>query len=232
MRAAARPLCLKASSSASASAHRRHFEAQAAHHLGERLEAESGGDGAEAARLREELLRRHGELEAAGAAGAGAAQRAGARAAAGRAARVLQLEGRRAPVGVLDEPLLEPRAVEGRGAPSTKVVGRVLSDCCRWHEFEIVKCEDSTDRTTLTANVVHTGYIREMGGLNRAKHAVLEATILATRLHLILEMSVREQLAALSIPVEKTAGSKERQAFSLVTEYVETWYRNHDSKPQ
>ena len=139
---------------------------------------------------------------------------------------------------IVDDVLLIARAALDRldetpsTFPSTKVVGRVLSDCCRWHEFEIVKCEDSTDRTTLTANVVHTGYIREMGGLNRAKHAVLEATILATRLHLILEMSVREQLAALSIPVEKTAGSKERQAFSLVTEYVETWYRNHDSKPQ
>ena len=74
--------------------------------------------------------------------------------------------------------------------------------------------------------MIHSGHLSEMGGLNRAKYAVLEATILATRLHLIPEQTVREQLAALSIPVEKTSGPKEHEAFCLVTEYVESWYRD------
>lgn len=108
--------------------------------------------------------------------------------------------------------------------PAVKVPGQVLQECCRWYEFEVVQCDDSTERTALTATVVHVGRRRDVFGFNRAKHAVLEATILATRLNLIPESELRPQLAALAIPVEKTAGPREREAFDLVMNYVNTWY--------
>lgn len=110
---------------------------------------------------------------------------------------------------------------------ATRIDGRVLSDCCRWYEFEITRFEDATDRTSLTAQVVNVGRVRDFFGFNRAKHAVLEATILATRLHLVSEDEIREQLAALSIPVEKTAGPNERAAYQFVCDFVEGWYRVH-----
>lgn len=109
--------------------------------------------------------------------------------------------------------------------PAEKIEGRVLKDCCRWYEFEITTCDDSSDRTRLEANIIHSGRLRDMLGFNRAKHAVLEATILATRLHLIPEAEVRSQLAALASPVEKTAGPQERDGFDLVRDVVEDWYR-------
>src|SRR6478609_8815495 len=113
---------------------------------------------------------------------------------------------------ILDDVLLIAQAALNRldtvptTMPAGQIAGRVLLDCCRWYEFNIVAFDDSSDRTSLTAKVVHSGHLREMGGLNRAKYAVIEATILATRLHLIEESIVREQLKALSVPVEKTAG--------------------------
>jgi hypothetical protein len=114
-------------------------------------------------------------------------------------------------------------------APGTfaaeKIEGRVLSDCCRWYEFEVTSCDDSSERTTIIASVVHTGRIRDMFGFNRARHAVLEATILATRLHLVPISEIRKQLASLAIPVEKTAGPREQAAFDLVINYVEDWYQ-------
>lgn len=110
-----------------------------------------------------------------------------------------------------------------------RIEGQILADCCRWYEFEVTSCDDSAIRTDITANVVHTGRLRDMFGFNRAKHAVLEATILATRLHLISETEVRRQLAALAIPVEKTAGVREEAAFAFVWEYVERWYRDQNS---
>lgn len=110
---------------------------------------------------------------------------------------------------------------------ATQIDGRVLKDCCRWYEFEIVTCDDSSERTRLEAKVIHTGRIRDMFGFHRARHAVLEATILATRLHLLAEDEVRAQLKNLASPVEKTAGPREREAFALVCDVVETWYRSH-----
>ncbi len=109
--------------------------------------------------------------------------------------------------------------------PAERIDGRVLKDCCRWYEFEISRCDDSSERTRLEANVVHVGRIRDMFGFHRARHAVLEATILATRLHLLPEHEVRAQLAALASPVEKTAGPREHEAFALVRDVVEDWYR-------
>ena len=132
---------------------------------------------------------------------------------------------------VTDDVLLIARAALDRLTetpptfPAERVMGRVLTDCCRWYEFEMVELDDSSERTSIRAKVVHAGRLREMSGFNRAKHAVLEATILATRLHLIPEAQVRDQLRALESPVEKTAGPRELDAFRLVSTYVDDWYR-------
>ena len=111
--------------------------------------------------------------------------------------------------------------------PAERVDSRVLKDCCRWYEFEITTCDASSERTRLEATIIHSGRVRDFFGFNRAKHAVLEATILATRLHLIPEPEVRAQLQALASPVEKTAGPQEREAFALVNDVVNDWYRQH-----
>lgn len=100
--------------------------------------------------------------------------------------------------------------------------GEVLSDACRWYEFRVDRFDDAQDRTNLFATVVHAGRLRDFFGFNRAKHAVLEAAILATRLHILPADDVRRQLDALKSPVEKTAGPREREAFQRVMDYVET----------
>lgn len=131
---------------------------------------------------------------------------------------------------IVDDVLLIAQAALDRleKGPATRnaerIAGRVLTDCCRWYEFEVASFDDSSERTTFNTNVVHTGRLRDMFGFNRAKHAVLEATILATRLHLVPEIEVRKQLEGLASPVEKTAGPQEKEAFRLVTNFVNDWY--------
>lgn len=136
---------------------------------------------------------------------------------------------KRGGVGVLhvtDDVLLLARAAIGRIEitppmfPATVIEGDVLADACRWYEFRVVSLDDSAERTTIEAEVVHVGRLRDFFGFNRAKHAVLEAAILATRLHLLPLDDVRSQLAALKVPVEKTAGPQERAAFALLEQYV------------
>ncbi|MFM9962924.1 MAG: DUF447 domain-containing protein [Planctomycetaceae bacterium] len=127
---------------------------------------------------------------------------------------------------VVDDVLLLAKAAIGKldTPPETfaakKVAGLVLASACRWYEFEIESLDATQDRTDIRARVVHVGRLRDVFGFNRAKHAVLEAAILATRLHLLPRDEVERQLAALRSPVEKTAGPNELVAFQLVCDHI------------
>jgi hypothetical protein len=69
--------------------------------------------------------------------------------------------------------------------PAAVVRGAVLEAACSWREIEVATIDDAPPRSRIEGRVVHTGRAREFLGFNRARHAVLEAAILATRTHLI-----------------------------------------------
>ena len=98
----------------------------------------------------------------------------------------------------------------------------ILEGACRWYAVEVACLDDADERTTIEMRVVERGAQREFFGLNRAKHAVVEAAILATRLHLIPREEIERQIAALRPLVEKTGGSAEHRAFAQLAEYVAT----------
>ena len=75
--------------------------------------------------------------------------------------------------------------------PAAVVRGVVLADCCSWREVEIRSIDSTPPRSRLEAAVVHHGVRREFIGFNRARNAVLEAAIYATRLHLLPRASSR-----------------------------------------
>ena len=60
----------------------------------------------------------------------------------------------------------------------------------------------------------------EFLGLNRARHAVLEASILASRARWLPADDIRAELGRLQVLVDKTAGSREREAMEYVTRHV------------
>ena len=69
--------------------------------------------------------------------------------------------------------------------PATSVEGAVLDDACSWREVRVEAIDDSAERARVTTVVVGGGTGREFLGLNRARHAVLEASILASRARLL-----------------------------------------------
>ena len=131
---------------------------------------------------------------------------------------------------VVDDVLLLAKAAIGKlHTPSQtfaaeKITGRVLASACRWYEFDIESLDATQDRTEIRARVVHVGRLRDVFGFNRAKHAVLEAAILATRLHLLPREEIERQLTALRSPVEKTAGPNELAAFQLVCDHITDFF--------
>jgi uncharacterized protein len=102
--------------------------------------------------------------------------------------------------------------------PATRVEGAVLEDACSWREVRVEAIDDSAERARVTTVVVAAGTGREFLGLNRARHAVLEASILASRARLLAADEIRGELARLQPLVDKTAGPREREAMAYVTQ--------------
>jgi hypothetical protein len=104
--------------------------------------------------------------------------------------------------------------------PASVVRGVVLDAVCSWRELEVVAIDATPPRSRIDTRVVYRGVRREFIGFNRARHAVLEAAILATRTHLLPAEQIQEEYARLQIIVDKTAGPRERDAMELLTDYV------------
>lgn len=121
-----------------------------------------------------------------------------------------------------DDVLLLARIVAGRldrppaARPAEAVSGWVLADACRAYEFAVDSIDDSQERMRLEARVVAEREGRPFLGFNRAAHAVVEAAILVTRLHILDVAEVRRKFAELAVLVDKTGGGREREAFALL----------------
>jgi uncharacterized protein len=104
--------------------------------------------------------------------------------------------------------------------PAVVVRGAVLADCCSWRELRVQSLDATPPRARMEMAVIHRGVRREFIGFNRARHAVLEAAIYATRLHLLPRSFVESEMARLQVIVDKTAGPPELEAMALLVEHV------------
>ncbi len=104
--------------------------------------------------------------------------------------------------------------------PAEVVRGVVLADCCSWRELDVRSVDSTPPRSRIEAAVVHRGVRREFIGFNRARHAVLETAIYATRLHLLPRPFILEELARLQVIVDKTAGPAEFEAMALLADHI------------
>jgi hypothetical protein len=104
--------------------------------------------------------------------------------------------------------------------PAREVRACILQDVCSWKEFVIESKDLTEDRGRFWGRIVASGRGREFSGLNRAKHAVIEATILASRVFLLGRERVLDEVQRLRPLVEKTGGDAEREAFTFVVDRI------------
>jgi hypothetical protein len=104
--------------------------------------------------------------------------------------------------------------------PAAVVRGVRLADCCSWREVEVAAVDSTPPRSRIEARVVHRGSQRECVGFNRARHAVLETAIYATRVHMLARDFLLGEVARLQVIVDKTAGPAEHEAMALLSEYI------------
>ena len=96
----------------------------------------------------------------------------------------------------------------------------MLADACRFYEFRVTSHDDQAERARFEAEVVHADRLRDFFGFNRAKHAVLEAAILATRTAFLPLDEIESEFRKLAVIVEKTGGTQEHAAFAFLEEYL------------
>lgn len=116
-------------------------------------------------------------------------------------------------IGIIPDPFPAVR-------PASRVDGAILADACRFYEFRVIELDDREDRTQIVAETVARGRHREFFGFNRAKHAVLEAAILATRTAWLPIRDLLLEFRKLEVLVQKTGGPSELDAFNLLQNYL------------
>lgn len=87
-------------------------------------------------------------------------------------------------------------------------------------ELEVVDVAEDAQRPRFRCRVIHRAMHAPFAGFNRAQAAVVEAAILASRLHMLPREKVEREIAYLAIAVEKTAGPAEREAWEWLMQVI------------
>lgn len=110
--------------------------------------------------------------------------------------------------------------------PSTHIPGAVLEGTLSHAELQVDHVQEDEERPRFHCRVVHEASHAPFKGFNRAQVAVIEAAILASRLHMLPREKIERELGYLQIAVEKTAGPREHEAWRLLVEKIEDHYKH------
>lgn len=91
-------------------------------------------------------------------------------------------------------------------------VPRLAEALAHW-ELEVVACRDDPTRPEFTCRIVVRQTHAAFTGYNRAQAAVIEASVLVSRLDWLEPTSVVDELLRLRVAVDKTAGDRELAAW-------------------
>jgi hypothetical protein len=140
------------------------------------------------------------------------------------------------PMGVFhltDDVLLVAQAVTKRWVEpphleqATHISGWVIPAACSWHEFKCGFVDQSSNRATVKANIVASGRGPDFGGFNRAKHAIIEAAVMVSRLDFLPHPEIELALQNAERLCEKTGGPRERLAIEVLQAFVNVHEISH-----
>jgi uncharacterized protein len=114
--------------------------------------------------------------------------------------------------------------------PAAHIPGAILDGALAHVELKVEEVEEDEQRPRFHCRVVHEAAHAPFKGFNRAQAAVIEAAILASRVHMLPREKIEHELGYLQIAVEKTAGRKEHEAWRLLVEKIEDHFK-HEPKP-
>ncbi|MDB2705236.1 DUF447 family protein [Pseudomonadota bacterium] len=109
---------------------------------------------------------------------------------------------------------------EWSSLPCNTIGGYYLENALGHTELEIVELEDSGQRARFEGRIVSEHSHAPFRGFNRAQSAVIDAAVLVSRLGMLPEEKLQQEIAYLYIAIEKTAGDRELEAWSWLMEKI------------
>jgi uncharacterized protein len=95
-----------------------------------------------------------------------------------------------------------------------------LANALAHAELSVKRVTEDEERPRFHCAVVHLAQHAPFRGFNRAQAAVIEAAILASRLHMLPPEKIDSELAYLEIAINKTAGPVEQEAWDRLMEKI------------
>jgi hypothetical protein len=98
--------------------------------------------------------------------------------------------------------------------------GFFLVNSLSYDEVVVKKIIEDSVRPSFICEVVKSVSKKKYDGHNRAKAAIIEACILASRVKLLKKKKILDELNYLSIGVEKTAGNLEKKSWEKIKNFI------------
>lgn len=131
---------------------------------------------------------------------------------------------RQCTINYVDDVRVFAGAVTGRRQwpvhPCSRIEGVYLEQALAHTELEISRLEDEDPRACFYGTVVEEATHAPFRGFNRAQNAVVEAAILVSRLGMLPEAKIRDEVSYLQIAISKTAGERELEAWGWLMDKI------------
>jgi hypothetical protein len=101
--------------------------------------------------------------------------------------------------------------------PCERIEGQYLEQALSHSELTIIAVDDDSPRATFKGAIVYEQTHAPFRGFNRAQSAVIDAAILVSRLTMLPVDKIQQEIAYLTIAIDKTAGPRELEAWDWLT---------------
>ena len=108
--------------------------------------------------------------------------------------------------------------------PVNDHAGYRLADCLVHTVLQLIAVREDETRPQLVMQAVCSENHQSFQGFNRAQAAVVELSILASRLDRLSKEKVMTEKAYLQIAIDKTAGERELEAWAWLVDKIDNFY--------
>lgn len=109
---------------------------------------------------------------------------------------------------------------------SHQINGFYLESALAHRELKLVEVIEDDARPQLLFETVYQTTHAPFKGFNRAQAAVVELAVLVSRLRMLPREKIETEMQYLQIAIEKTAGTREKQAWQWLVSEVKDYYMN------
>lgn len=131
---------------------------------------------------------------------------------------------RQCTINYLDDVRVFAGALTGRRQwptlPCRRIEGAYLEQALAHTELEMTRFDDDDPRACFYGQVLEEVVHAPFRGFNRAQSAVIEAAILVSRLDMLSEAKIRDEISYLQIGIDKTAGERELVAWGWLMDKI------------